>query len=39
MGAAPIDPLVGAEYALADLPDALDAIAARTTTGRVVVTP
>ena len=34
-----IDPLVGAEYALADLPDALDAIAARTTTGRVVVTP
>jgi NADPH:quinone reductase len=34
-----IDPLVGAEYALADLPDALDAIAARTTTGRVVVVP
>lgn len=34
-----IDPLVGAEYALTDLPDALDAIAARATIGRVVVTP
>lgn len=34
-----IDPLVGAEYTLEQLPDALDAIAARTTTGRVVVTP
>jgi NADPH:quinone reductase len=34
-----IDPLVGAEYALVELPDALDAIAGRTTTGRVVVRP
>jgi NADPH:quinone reductase len=34
-----IDPLVGAEYSLEQLPDALDAIAGRTTTGRVVVTP
>ncbi|MEJ2871526.1 NADPH:quinone oxidoreductase family protein [Actinomycetospora sp. OC33-EN08] len=34
-----IDPLVGAEYSLEQLPDALDAIANRTTTGRVVVTP
>ncbi|GLZ52420.1 NADPH:quinone oxidoreductase family protein [Actinomycetospora sp. NBRC 106378] len=34
-----INPLVGAEYSLEQLPDALDAIAARTTTGRVVVVP
>jgi len=34
-----IDPLVGAEYRFEDLPDALDALAARTTTGRVVVLP
>ena len=34
-----IDPLVGAEYAFDDLPDALDALAARTTTGRVVLLP
>ncbi|MCD2187526.1 NADPH:quinone oxidoreductase family protein [Actinomycetospora soli] len=34
-----IDPLVGAEYTLEQLPEALDAIAARTTTGRVVVVP
>jgi hypothetical protein len=29
---------VGREYAFDDLPDALDALAARTTTGRVVIT-
>ncbi|HEY2225803.1 NADPH:quinone oxidoreductase family protein [Actinomycetospora sp.] len=34
-----IDPLVGAEYAIEQVPDALDAIAARATTGRVVVVP
>lgn len=34
-----IDPLVGAEYRLDDLPAALADLAARTTTGRVVVVP
>lgn len=33
-----ITPLVGREYAFDELPDALDALAARTTTGRVVIT-
>lgn len=34
-----IDPLVGAEYRLDDLPTALADLGARTTTGRVVVVP
>lgn len=34
-----IDPLVGAEYPFDQLPAALDALAARTTTGRVVLVP
>ena len=34
-----IDPLVGAEYAFEDLPAALGELAARRTTGRVVLVP
>ena len=34
-----IDPLVGAEYAFTELPAALAALRARTTTGRVVIGP